>query len=407
MALSIPADVLVVPPTAKYEIHVSDVRTYKSCRRKWDWASPLRQHLEPDFTPIHFTIGRGVHYALATYYETGEHPADVFRAWMTAAIAQCEADLGQLWESEREKVDSALLLGTGMLDNYYRWVHSLEEPDARWKVIDTEPDFGPLPILNPSGKPSSRIYLKGRFDKILEETNTGELWLREYKTAGRVPNEKWLELDDQVTIYLWAAQQIIGRPVAGVHFRFLMKNIPEKPRRIYGGKSLSRAINSQLSTTYELYREAIEDFAYDMTAEKVGAPAAQVRTIVDASANTAIEDIYKGFLAELMAEYNDTLDQLAGRGYGDFFKEYEVPKTQHEIEAAAHELWLVGLEMVRPTTPIYTAADWLKCQFCQFRTPCIVRNAGGNFETILKHEYRERRYEDPLESQDKIGWGGA
>ena len=63
-------------PDAQFEIHVSDVRTYKSCRRRWDWSSPLRGNLEPNFTPPHFFIGRAVHYAAASFLENGTLPTE-------------------------------------------------------------------------------------------------------------------------------------------------------------------------------------------------------------------------------------------------------------------------------------------------------------------------------------------
>jgi hypothetical protein len=154
-----------------------------------------------------------------------------------------------------------------------------------------------------------------------------------------------------------------------------MKKVPEKPRVLNNG-TLSKAINSQLSTTYPLYDRAIKELA-EKTDQNYG---------------------------KLRQQYDDVLDELAGRGYSDFFQEVFVRKTQNEITAQAQDIWQIGLEMVRPSTPVYPAPEWLKCQFCQFKAPCKIKNAGGNYEQILEHEYRERHDEATVEAAQKIDW---
>jgi hypothetical protein len=404
------------------ELHISDVRTFLSCRRRWDWSSPIRNHLEPVYTPIYFTVGRAVHFALATYYETGEHPGDIFTRWMKTALAQIEADTGALWEAERQEMDASIELGQGMLANYMRWIGSIEEPDARWQTVDTETAFGPIPLLNPSGRPSNRITLAGRFDGIVRDLETGEYWLREYKTAGRKPDPKWLELDSQATTYAWAAQQILGVPIKGVHFRFLMKKVPVKPNRLKNG-TLSTAINSSLSTTYEMYKAAINDLVLESMATKyypdqtleVSIPQVAnevIRDWVTTEDPMAVDETRRGpYFMKFMKraglqydEYRKVLDDLTGRGYDEYFTEIYVRKTQAELEAQARDLWEVGLEMVRDSTSVYPSPEWLKCQFCAFKVPCKIKNQGGNYQQVLTYEYRERQKEDPVEAMNKVEW---
>lgn len=397
--MAFPAHTQLVENTTKYEIHISDLRTFTSCRRRWAWSSPLKRHLEPMVTPIYFLTGRAVHFALATHYETGEMPQDVFERFMTSAIKEEEDRVGVLWPEEREKMDNNLALGRGMMDSYWRYLKSGGRPDEQWKTVATELSFS-VPILTPSGTPSSRIFLAGRFDGIVENVEDGTLWLREYKTSARQPNRNWLELDNQATTYAWAAQQLMGRPIAGVHYRFLIKKTPEKPWRLKNG-DLTKAINSQLSTTYELYMDAINELAWGRVAEKFGVTVETIVTVED-------PEVHEAFLkrqAVLIEEYRSVLEELAGRGWGEYFVEISVRKTQAELEASAHDLWRIGLEMVRPTTPIYPAPEWLKCQFCPYKAPCILTNAGGNPEVLLENEYRPRVVEDPVDAvAQKIEW---
>ena len=385
---------------ATYELHISDVRTFKSCRRRWDWSSPLRRHLEPIVTPRHFLVGKAVHYGLATFYETGEMPADVFDRYMKVEMEK----LGVLWPDEVAIIEKDRALGVGMLENYMRWVHSYEAPDERWEIIATEQAFGPLPLFNPQGRKSNRVFLAGRFDGIIRDRETGLLWLREFKTAGREPNPDWLELDDQLVTYCNAAQQIMGEPVAGIQYRFLMKKAPDKPPRLKNG-GLSKAINSPqtMSTNYDMYNEALNELAYERALAEYGLdpvadniPFAQAPDYVQAKQQTHYD--------ALKPEYAEVLDVLWARGYNEYFRDFEVTKTQAELADGASDLWLVGLEMVRPTTAIYKAPDWLKCQFCPFKSPCKIRNAGGNFEAVLKHEFRTRQPEAPVEESNRVGW---
>lgn len=410
----------------RFELHISDIKTFLSCRRKWDWASPLRRHLEPDYTPIFFTIGRAVHYAIATYYETGEHPSPIFLRFMTTATEQITASVGTLWTKEREELEAATTLGSGMLANYVDYITSFDKPDEVWETIGTETPFGPMPILNPQGRPSSRIFLAGRFDGIVRNKETGRYWLREYKTSARTPNPAWLELDSQSTTYVMAAQRLIGQPIAGVHYRFLMKKLPTQPGILKNG-SLSRAINSSLSTTYVLYMKALGEAAVRMTATQYGLTERDVFSMLKAEYSTTEELVtpyiitgqelllldapregvwpaFLGYFRTLTDDYKDVLDELAGRGFSEYFQEIYVQKTQNELAAQALDIWQIGLEMVRPTTPVYPAPDWLKCNFCQFKAPCKVKNAGGNYEQILQHEYRTRQSEDAVEAAMKIEW---
>lgn len=344
-----------------YEIHVSDLRTYKECRRKWHYSSPLRMNLRPEHSPIYFTVGRAVHYALAEFYETGEAPELIYDRYI-AAVRQSEPVMP---EDEKH-----IVTGRGMCTNYFDWINSPEQPDEEWQVLATEMKYK-TPLFNSEGKKSNRIFLAGRFDGVWKHKPTGDLWLMEFKTTSRQPNAKWLTLDDQASAYCWAAQQLFGAPVKGVMFRFLIKNIPEKPGRIKKGTKLSRAINSSLHTTEALYKEAIVNLAVDSVTNAIDVPTK---------------------IADLEGEYIAILDQLAMQGYEKFFLQFKTPRTQSEIESTGKDLWEVGLEMARESTSLYPSPNWMKCKFCSFREPCVATNQGRttDAELMLKHMYKQR-----------------
>ena len=368
----------------KYEIHVSDLITFKSCRRKWDWSSPLRRGLEPERTPIQFLVGRAVHWALAQFYESGVQPSAAFNLFTERALRT----EGALWMSESDKLKENLVLGAAMCDNYVSWIKSIEDPDRDWDVVATEVKYE-TPLFNPLGKLSNRIFLAGRFDQVIRNKHTGSLWLREFKTSKRSPDEEWLDFDDQCTSYAWAAGQIYGEPIRGVQYRFLMKRTPEEPNTLKNG-GLSRAINSNLSTTYEVYLGALEKLAQRRAMQDT------MKAIDDPSTMAA----YADELAMLVADYHDTLLELKGRGWGEYFIELHVNKTETELANQAKELWSVGLEMVRKNIPIYAAPGWMKCAWCQFKTPCRLCNAGANWLQVLENTYRIRQPELEIEEEE-------
>ncbi len=347
-----------------FAIHVSDLRTFKECRRKWHYSSPLRMNLRPERSPIYFTVGRAVHYALAEYYETGEAPVDIYDRYVEA-VRQVEPVPD---EDERH-----LEVGRGMVVNYLNWVTSPEQPDEDWKVLATELKYK-TPLFNDEGKKSNRVFLEGRIDGVWKHLPTGKVWLMEFKTTARQPNANWLTLDDQASAYCWAAQQVFDTPIEGVVFRFLLKNIPEKPKRIRGGTQLSRAIKSSLHTTGALYREAIYDLAFDT---------------ID---HTTDKEGVQRYAMELEEEYGGILDQLDMQGYEQFFLQFKTIRTPAELESVGRDLWGVGLEMTRESTALYPSPNWMKCNFCSFREPCLATTQGRttDAELMLKHMYKPR-----------------
>ena len=80
-----------------------------------------------------------------------------------------------------------------------------------------------IPLRNPkSGRPSRRHTFQGVIDGIW----TGdEVVLGEWKTAAQVSNEymQRLEIDFQVSAYMWAASQLFGKPVRKMVYRVVKK----------------------------------------------------------------------------------------------------------------------------------------------------------------------------------------
>ena len=366
---------------APYSIHVSDVKAYLRCRRQWNWSSALRGNLEPKKTPIYFLQGRGIHWSLATYHETGEHPAEVYKRFMTQVLDEEEAAMGFLYRSIKQERADQMNIGIGMLNNYMDWVNSPERPDDVWETVATELDFS-IPVLNPHGQVSSRIIFEGTLDGIMRHRESGTLWIREYKSIGREPNAEHLKNDLQNTLYAHAVQTLLGEPVAGVMYRFLRKSVPEPPERLKKGTfSKSKA----QPTTYGRYMAALRDEAQSLIMaqkpEKVN-DEASIRKV----------------LAVLADDYSDFLTFLKEIGYSQYFTDIPIRKTPAELRNAAQEMWTVGLEMTHAGIDTYSSPDWFKCQYCSFREPCLAMNADADWQSQLDHGFVQRKKQTRLDT---------
>jgi hypothetical protein len=337
---------------------------------------------EPDPIPIHYLVGRAVHFALYAYYEEGVHPAFAYQQFMENHIQTREPSLRM--PDEQSKRYTQVQLGLRMVSNYFTWVTGLDQPDEDWETISNETTFH-LPLFNKEGKKSRKISLGGRFDRIARRLSDGTVWLWEFKTTAREPDPDWLLLDNQVLTYCYAAEQIIGQPIEGIHFRFLKKKSPEKPHRIRGGSELSRAINSGsqgVHTTYDLYVEAIEELA----AEQIGPKYAP---------DPVPEIMMQRAISNLMSDYAQVLNELAGRGWEEYFYVADVKKTREEIANATRDLWQLGLEMSRTRVKIYPAPEWQKCRFCYFREPCLMEYRSKDPSQLLHHTFVKRSTSEP------------
>lgn len=361
---------------SKYEIHISDMTSFKECRRKWHFSSLLQLGLERDVVYPPFFTGRAVHYCLEQYYEHwggGTMDAQEFMRQELARFLKRELEdvnFENLWEDERTKIEEQIELISGMLDHYVIWTRSNQGPwmDSNLEFIALETEFS-VPLRNPeTGRPSSRVYLAGRFDGLVKRRDNGTYWLWETKTA-RTPKEliKTLGNSEQTGAYIYAAQELTGQRISGVLYNILRKKVPTQPRILNNGML---SVAKQIDTTAQYYLAAVR----------------------------AHHQGQEGFDNDfIIKHYGDIIQHLLDKEQeSPFFVRIPVRRTIREIESLHERVWQVALEMVRPSTPLYTNASWKNCGNCPFQGPCIAWEAGGDYEAILRAEYRPRRVWDAL-----------
>lgn len=194
------------------KVDVSEIKTFKSCRRQWQLSSRNKFHMRPIVTPPQFALGTIFHESLAQLY------------------------LGVPYEKVMEMVrremqtdnDAALL---AMIPGYYQKV--LPGDLDRYRVLDVEHHFEIAPKtsdgeylfpLEPvadentgevqydgNGNPLmvSSLLVCGSIDMIVLDEAQNKIYGFEHKTCKSFRDESYLWMDEQPRVYTWALKEYV------------------------------------------------------------------------------------------------------------------------------------------------------------------------------------------------------
>lgn len=372
------------------EIHTSDRGTYKRCRRKYEWGSTVQENL----TPIGpekdtFFLGSGFHFALEDFfgYRRFSHPALAFAAYYDAYNR----------DELPDEADSLLDLAVGMLTYYVEdWLAQWPDPfETLWVggkpqvevevAIDITDDLFNFGLYN--GMPDMRwlqeemerrnvdkIVYVTTFDKVVIDKHE-RIYPVDYKTAAQFDMLN-LQTNPQAGAYDWSADAFytpLGFTVEGMVWQQHKKAVPERPKLVNIGKKnegLSTDVRQQ--TTYRLYLREVKRH-------------------------------HKGIVP---ATYAKMLGDLANMqdDYGDRYVRREVlRRNPHQREMVKAQILEEVLEMLDPGLPMYP--NFTKdCSWdCPFKTPCLAKEDGMDFEHTLSTEYQAwAGYKDDW--RGKIKW---
>lgn len=194
------------------KVDVSEIKTFKSCRRQWQLSSRNKFHMRPIVTPPQFALGTIFHESLAQLY-LGV-PLDKV---MSMVRREMQTDN-----------DAALL---AMIPGYYKNV--LPGDLDRYKVLDIEHHFEiapktsdgeylfPLePAVNKAtgevqydanGEPLmvSSLLVCGSIDMIVLDEAQNKIYGFEHKTCKSFRDESYLWMDEQPRVYTWALKEYV------------------------------------------------------------------------------------------------------------------------------------------------------------------------------------------------------
>lgn len=350
-------------------VHISDVLAYKTCRRAWDFSSPLRQNQEPAQLYAPFFVGTAFHEAMEHLYKH-QIPVMVTAADIIRRQALLVQQAGLVQSFEEDALEDQAELVMGMLEHYELWRQKdrSEWADRNWTFMPEYAEYTfTAPLYNPQGKRSNKVALKGRIDNIARHKVTGRLWIWEFKTCrSLIERVSLLPYDEQASAYISAASHFLGEPVAGIMYTLARKKAPTRPRVLQNGR-LSDAKN--IDTSLEMFiKHAQEQYATQLVGLE---PAQQVQRI---------QQWHPAVISELASKPQR------------FFWRVPLRRTAPELQQASAHLWQVALEMVNPKTPAWPHGGF-HCQFCRFRQPCQEMNQGASVQEALAacgHEYQPR-----------------
>ena len=193
-------------------VDVSEIKTFKACRRQWQLSSRNRFHMRPIVTPPQFALGTIFHESLAQLY-----------------LGVILDNVISIVRREMQTDNDAALLA--MIPGYYKNV--LPGDLDRFQVLDIEHhfDIAPTtsdgeylfpwePVVDPktgeltyddNGDPVMKpsLTICGSIDMIVLDKDTNKIYGFEHKTCKNFRDETFLWMDEQPRVYTWALKEYI------------------------------------------------------------------------------------------------------------------------------------------------------------------------------------------------------
>lgn len=349
MTMPAPTGLEPVTPVRLRETSVTERQDFRSCRRRWFLNTVHR--LTPAGGALHFWFGNLIHAALEEYYTAQKEGASqdemegrariAYETFYGLSIREARQALGRFFDSIEEEYADMHEMGLGMLDGYFK----MERGEGGMPKIFLVEQRYRVRI------PGTVGWLTGRFDLIIELPN-GDLLVVDHKTAGSRHNSAHLDLDDQLTGYVYVYWRATGTMPRGAVYNVLLKKVAKKPTLLKSGK-LSQ--DKQQSTTYDLYLEAIREHGLQVS------------------------------------DYNDMLVYLREQGWSNFFNQEPVFRTKAQLLEFERNLVREWKDMRRVAShpdEAYPNPTAMNCPSCPVRMICSTMMDGGDYRAIIENEYQ-------------------
>jgi len=323
----------------KNVVSVTQLRDFLDCRRK----SVLLAEWRPIRPEPALWFGTVVHAGLAGYYlnrrdrKAGEVALQVCAETSLKKISQ---DFSAIWSDIGPDFEDHWEKAWKVYSNYvdYETVEPLEG-----EIVEVEKRQGVK-------LPNSTVTLTGQIDLLLRRKDG--LWVIDHKTASRPLESAALEVDEQVTGYLYLIWKKTGIIPQGFLFNTLIKNAPVPPAMLKGG-GLSKAQGQP--TTESLYLEKIQELGLDPQ------------------------------------DYAEYLSTLKVRGWKTFFIREGGHRNLAELKAfekrtlqKASDILKCALE---PDKYAYPSPSMYRCGYCPLISVCKAMDDGGDSQALLESRF--------------------
>lgn len=312
-------------------IHVTERATFKTCRRMHEFQ--YRRFLKTPGDAVNASwVGRAVHAGLAGYYR-GDPILSGFLSWLDRKLTLERR--GSLMPEESRKIEEMTDLITQILLGYVSFAQTRDDFD----IISVEQ---PLRVR----VPGTQAYLVGTLDLVVRHRRTGKLWVYDHKTKTSFDDPLRLELDDQMTAYLWLVWQTYKEMPAGAVYNQLRKKVPATPMLVDKGKRLSK--DKSIDTTYDKYLEAIHTHGLNP------------------------ED-YQDILAKVSENH--------------FYYREPIARNKAELLNFTSHLRSECREMRSKATPLYPNPGEHCIYYCDYRILCKAMNEDGDVDSLERSLY--------------------
>lgn len=187
-------------------VSYSEMSTYRQC--------PLKHHLayrerwtRPQAEMSALSKGTLWHLVLEHHYLVLQELQDTDTS-DTEKLAKAREAITPLLFDQAGKQTEAQELITWMYDGYIEMYGT----DPQWRILAVEYKLAEY-LPAPDGTKSPFI-IKAKLDLIVQDVNTGGVWIVDHKSGANLPKHSDLELDDQFGLYTWLLQ-IGGLKVMG------------------------------------------------------------------------------------------------------------------------------------------------------------------------------------------------
>ena len=399
-----------------HSIHTSGRRSFRGCRRRWNWI--FNDFYYPTVTPKPLEFGVAAHKGWETLYNPDTwHDKEAAVALALVAFKQeVEAQRkayrdkhGELSIEEEEDYNERVKLGLGMLKFYGKKFLPYEQltpirVEIPFEVPIRHSDGRELwckcnscwdrfvawcqtkfpDAIEAIGSPTLSyrehtwkglpVTYGGRID-VLFIDEYGRIWIGDWKTAAQLTadgKDDFLLLDDQITSYCWALW-LLGIDVAGFLYMEIKKGYPQEPeplKRPYRGCIYSTSQSNDYD--YETYVRTVEEndpFGYQN------------------------------------GNYDKFIEWLRVEG-PVYHRRHQIHRSEDELRIAGDNIFEEAADMVDPNLRIYPSPGRFTCNFCLFQGPCLAANRGDQVYPILNMTFEKRKYhywEDKKPSTESKG----
>ena len=318
---------MITPSPKAVIIRVSELLTYRNCRRSWDFQ--YNQQLgRVDQKLGAREQGTLFHQCLRGYYlgiKGGKsHEEAQGIAWRVYAKYAQTSDLDQ------EQLD----LVVGLLAHYFIKYNAVE---LGWKILFVEKRFY-------AKVPKTTTYLSGQIDLVVEIPDYG-IVVVDFKTWASFWSFEEVQFSTQLTAYIWILRQN-GINVREAWYDMCKKSLPHEPLILKSGK-LSKDRSQQ--TTRQMYLDKIRELGYDVE------------------------------------EYADFLDIWEEPKY---HCREAVNRNKAHLKNFENNLISEIKEMTSKKTHIgYNYSK--ECKYCDFKRLCVAINDGDDWPLIKANEYHK------------------